>query len=85
MPKAIAKSPAIELIDDAEPTPREIQFVLDSSSGQPLVEGRLYVGGVHRATFIRVKLASGQKIAADFPGCDSTYVVVDGSGHITNG
>ena len=68
---------------------RRITWALDTEtgSGLPFLEGRLYdENGVHRTTFIRVKgTDSGQRIAADFPTCDPTYVIVDGDGHITNG
>lgn len=51
------------------------------------VEVQLYdENGVHRATPIRFKMTdSGQRIAADFPGCNPDYVVTDAQGHIIDG
>ena len=53
--------------------------------GEHLIRVVIVEGGVEKATPIRFKPASGERVAADFQGCDPAYVIVDGAGHITNG
>ena len=82
--KTFMSSTPMTLVPDEGPA-RSLALVYAGTPGW--VEVQLYdEDGVHRATPIRFKMTdSGQRIAADFPGCDSNYVVTDAQGHIIDG
>lgn len=61
-----------------------LQFIVDPSQGDNLVGVGLFVDGEQVATLCRFK-GAGDRVAADFPGCDPGYVIVDENGQITNG
>lgn len=88
--KTIMSSTPVVLVPDSGPS-RSLALVhVNSSTVQDFpgwVEVQLFdENGVYRATPIRFKMTdSGQRIAADFPGCDGAYVITDSQGHITNG
>jgi hypothetical protein len=88
--KTIMSSTPVVLVPDQGPS-RSLALVhVNSSSVQDFpgwVEVQIFdENGVYRATPIRFKMSnSGQRIAADFPGCDPGYVITDSGGHITNG
>jgi hypothetical protein len=88
--KTIMSSTPVVLVPDEGPS-RSLALVhVNATSPESFpgwVEVRLFdEDGVHRATPIRFKMTnSGQRIAADFPGCSSTYVITDSEGHIING
>lgn len=74
----MSQIPGTAVVDDAG---NELSF---QPNGFGSFNVLLKSGGVERATPVRFKSASG-KLAADFPGCDSNFVVVDANGSITNG
>lgn len=88
--KTVMSSTPVVLVPDEGPS-RSLALVHVNSSGVEdfpgWVEVRLFdENGVYRATPIRFKMTnSGQRIAADFPGCDGNYVITDSQGHIING
>lgn len=85
MSVAIAETEKFRIVSSDGVT-REFSLALDTLVGQPWLTVRLYANGSLVAEPIRFKMTdSGHRIAAEFPGCDPAYVVVDENGHITNG
>ncbi len=88
--KTIMATTPVTLIADEGPA-RSLALVHVNSTSVESFPGWVEVwlydeNGVHRATPVRFKMTnSGQRIAADFPGCDANYVITDSGGHITNG
>lgn len=66
---------------------RELKMVYrNEPGGDHLIRVGEFVNGVEVAEPVRFKpVEGGQRIAADFPGCNPTYVVTDSEGRITNG
>lgn len=73
--------------DGHEITRRELKLVYkDEPGGNQLIRLGLFDDGDEVAELIRCSpVDGGQRVSADFPGCDPLYVVTDSTGRVTTG